>query len=246
MQIEISRPTNGEREAAEYYRLARQVGYTGLQLKSMQYSDWVEEPERLCRAVSDGPAVTGVVLQCGLDDAGQERVRAVTRFCRAVGARRIVFCHDFPRAQTSDDDRRRFARILSHLGEEAAEFGIRISLHHHVGQPVMRRRDFDGFFEAVTEGCVGLTLDTAHLALAGIDDFGEIALTFAQLIDNVHLKDVAGDRFRLLGEGTLKFEPLVEALQDWSPVWCVDEESGAPLTSGATQSFAAVSRLLHL
>lgn len=95
--------------------------------------------------------------------------------------------HGIPRAEVGQDDIRRYADVLSDLGLEAQQQGIKLSLHHHYDQPVMYRDDFDIFFDQVKDKSVGLTVDTAHLVKSGIEDVAEVIRSFGHVIDNFHL-----------------------------------------------------------
>jgi sugar phosphate isomerase/epimerase len=72
----------------------------------------------------------------------------------------------------------------------------------------MYRRDFDVFFDAVDDRTVTLTVDTAHLVKSGIDDIAGVLRDFREVIDNVHLKDIADGDFKVLGQGHIDFAPV--------------------------------------
>jgi sugar phosphate isomerase/epimerase len=124
------------------------------------------------------------------------------------------------------------------LGREARAAGVRLSLHHHCGQPVMHREEFDHFFDAVRDDAVGLTVDTAHLVKSGVHDIAGLIRDFRAVLDNVHLKDFAGGEFRVLGEGEIDFAPVFEALREihYDGWLCADEESGTDLRQGLETS----------
>jgi sugar phosphate isomerase/epimerase len=121
---------------------------------------------------------------------------------------------------------------MSEIGKQSADRGVALSLHHHYQQPVMRRPDFDVFFGAADS--VGLTVDTAHLVKSGVTDVAGLIRDLGPVIDNLHLKDFAAGEFRLLGEGTLDFDAIFQALReiDYHGWLCVDEESSASLADG--------------
>lgn len=166
-----------------------------------------------------------------LDAPGLAALRKLFAFGEAVGSEVVVFCHGASRAGLVADDMRGYARTLSELGGEARQHGLRLSLHHHYGQPVMQREDMAVFFDAVEEGAVGLTVDTAHLVKSGIEDIAGVIRDFAAHVDNVHLKDFADGEFKVLGQGRIDFAPVFAALRGirydgWT---CADEESGSDL-----------------
>jgi sugar phosphate isomerase/epimerase len=232
MDLALSKPTGSDGEQAALFAQFRSSGYTGLQLKSHQYERYVTDPAAFRARWGDDPGLCSALITMDtLDHEAVERLRALFTFGAAVGAERVVLCHNARRDGLSDKAIAGFGRSLSGLGAEAAERGLRLSLHHHYGQPVMHRRDFDTFFAAVEPGTLGLTLDTGHLARCGIGDMGGIVRDFHPFLDNVHLKDEADGAFRLVGDGRVDFNGLVRALHDveYRGVLCVDEESTAPL-----------------
>ncbi|MGH9106586.1 MAG: sugar phosphate isomerase/epimerase family protein [Acidimicrobiales bacterium] len=247
VRLAFSVPTRSAAEEQLLYGTYKQCGYEGLQLKSGQYLEYLAGPgeaEELAR--QDPGRFSGLIFGGGLDDEGQQTLREVVRFAARVSSERVIFCHGHPREGLSKGDVRHFADILSRIGREALGLGVKLSLHHHYGQPVMHPRDIEVFFEAAMPGTVGLTLDTAHMWKAGHDDVGSVLERFADVIDNVHLKDcrddAAGQRlpdgarvaasFMPLGRGEVDFGPVFGALSSTGyPGWvCVDEESGAGVT----------------
>jgi len=78
--------------------------------------------------------------------------------------------------------------------------GLRFAYHHHLGTVVERADDLDAFLRA-TGDSVGLTLDTGHAALGGIDPVAALR-AHPQRIAHVHCKDVRGEVFaRVRREG---------------------------------------------
>lgn len=219
-----------DRLVAEY----RDQGYEGLQLKQGQYLEHLATPGELsARWGGDTGAFSALIVFDKLHDEGLQRLRDILRFAEAVGSERVIFCHDHPRDGVDADVLRGFARVLADEGRRAADRGVALSLHHHVGQPVMLPDDVRRFFDVAGES-VGLTVDTAHLAKAGIADLPGFCAEFAEVIDNLHLKDFDGEEWRLLGEGTLPLAELLSVLDDrgYDGWLCVDEESSASLDDG--------------
>jgi inosose dehydratase len=237
VKIAFSKPTPEAGDQRRLFEGFRAAGYQGLQLKGGQYADRLDDPRGFIGTWGDDPALTsGLITMGALDDDGVARLRKIIGFGAATRAERIVFCHDHPRAGVTASDLRDFARTLSALGQEAADRGLVLSLHHHYQQPVMHRDDFDVFFSAARH--VGLTVDTAHLAKSGITDIPGLIRDFGGVIDNIHAKDYADGEFRILGRGTLDFESIMTALRDigYGGWLCVDEESPASLTEGLRAS----------
>ena len=86
------------------------------------------------------------------------------------------------------------------FGERMTEFaeyirgeGLRFAYHHHLGTVVERPDDLAAFLR-VTGAAVGLTLDTGHAALGGIDPVAAIR-AHPQRIAHVHCKDIRSEVF---------------------------------------------------
>ncbi len=240
MRVGFSRPTSTEEERRLLFTGFREVGYDGLQLKAGQYREYVDSPERFVEEWGPYPGVaSGVIAGGALDDDGVARLRKLFGFAESVGCERVVFCHTVPRRQVGAEDIRRFARLLSELGKEAFQSGVRLSLHHHYDQPVMHREDLDLFFGSVEQPYVGLTVDTAHLVKSGVGDVAGVIRDFADFVDNVHLKDLADGEFRVLGRGDIDFAPIFSAIREIGfDGWvCADEESGSELVGAMSACY---------
>jgi len=232
MRFAFSKPTSNEADTATLFSFFREAGYDALQLKAGQYFPYLKEPERFLKERGTHPgAAQALILWCDLDEEGTAKIRDAFRFGKAVGSEMLVFCHNNPREGVTRDQLRGFAKMLSDLGMEGREFGMKLSLHNHYNQPVMHRPDFDVFFEAVTNRAVGLTVDTAHLVKSGVEDVAGLIRDMAPVIDNFHMKDFADGEFKVLGQGRIDLAPIFEAVRQigYSGVVSTDEESGAEL-----------------
>ena len=125
---------------------------------------------------------------------------------------------------------KRFGERLSRLAERIEAEGLRFAYHHHLGTVVERGPDLDAFLRH-TSPTVGLTLDTGHAALAGIDPVA-VLKAHPERIAHVHCKDVrrkvfdgvrGADRsfldgvlegmFTAPGDGDLDYAPVMRALK---------------------------------
>ena len=237
--IAFSKPTRGAEQQRLLFDRYPAFGFAGLQLKGGQYGEYLDDPvagaERFRADWGTEPGhVSSVITMNPLDEAGKERLRALSAFAGAVGSQRVVLCHDVPRDGLDDSDLIRFAGELSDYAEEAAEQGVVLSLHHHTGEPVMHRRDFEVFFGAVRENTLRLTVDTGHLLMSGVTDIPALLTDFASVIDNIHLKDYDDGEFRLLGQGSVDLTSVLDTIAKLGPgvTLCVDEESRAEIVEG--------------
>ena len=86
-----------------------------------------------------------------------------------------------------------FGERMSRVAERIQERGLRFAYHHHLGTVVERGEDLREFL-AHTSEAVGLTLDTGHAALGGIDPV-RVIREHPGRIAHVHCKDVRGKVF---------------------------------------------------
>ena len=122
-----------------------------------------------------------------------------------------------------------FGRKLTDVGDYLAQAGLRMAYHHHLGTVVESQRDLDRFLDS-TGRSVGLTVDTGHAALGGIDAPALIR-DHPLRVAHVHCKDVRSpvfDRvksdgksflsgvisgmFTVPGDGDLEFAGVMQAL----------------------------------
>ena len=220
------------------------VGYDGLQLKGGQYEPYLNEPKRFLDEYGDRPgAASGLIVSWFENDAQTEHLKKVFAFGAAVGTQLVAICHNVPRDGLTSTEIKSFAKSLSAVGREAKDSGLRLTLHHHYGQPVMHREDFSIFFDAVEGQAVGLTIDTAHVAKSGINDFAELIRSMQSVIDNFHMKDLTDGKFKVLGEGQIDFAPIFAAIRDigYDGWMSADEESGADVISAMKQCYQFLS-----
>ena len=131
----------------------------------------------------------------------------------------------------ADDDWAMFGARMTEVADYIQSQGLRFAYHHHLGTVVERAGDLRRFI-ASTGDSVGLTLDTGHAALGGIDALQVIA-EHPQRIAHVHCKDVRWDvfakaldagksfldgvlagMFTVPGDGGLDYAKIMHALAD--------------------------------
>lgn len=87
----------------------------------------------------------------------------------------------------------KFGARLSEFAEYIEGEGLAFAYHHHLGTVVERPGDLEQFLNATSDS-VGLTLDTGHAALGGIDPVATIR-AHGDRIAHVHCKDIRRDIF---------------------------------------------------
>jgi len=230
MKLAYSTPTTTDAQLQRYVDGYQAAGYDGLQLKYNQYD--VDDVDGFLALQADRPGLGSGLITGGTlaDDASRDMLRKVIAFASAVGSDLVIYCHDHSRDGLSDDLLRELAATFSEFGAEALAAGTKLSIHNHVGCPIMLPEDMDVFYGAVEPGTVGLTVDTAHLAKSGVTDIAGLIGRFAHVIDNFHLKDFDTD-WRVLGEGAIDFQPVFAAIKEigYDGWVSTDEESGADI-----------------
>jgi inosose dehydratase len=177
-------------------------------------------------------------------EATIEAFREQVAFIQALGGTDVVVAelghsaHQLPVALLPNKpvfDDRQWADLvvgLEELGRIAADEGMRLCYHHHMGTGVQTRAEVDRLLASTDPGLVHLLLDTAHLTWAG-DDPLALARAHRNRIKHVHLKDlrrdVAEDNKRLglsfldsvragvftvPGDGSIDFEPVLRTLAE--------------------------------
>ena len=146
----------------------------------------------------------------------------------------------------SDEEWQGFGERLTRVADFIHGQGLRLAYHHHLGTIVETGPQLQRFLD-VTGDSVGLTLDTGHAALGGIDAVSVVSQVPDRIV-HVHCKDVRRSVFETIynggnsfldgvlrgmftvpGDGDLDFQPLFEALSgvDYSG-WIIVEAEQDP------------------
>ena len=124
-----------------------------------------------------------------------------------------------------------FGARMTGFAEYIAGEGLRFAYHHHLGTVVEGPADLAAFLK-VSGAAVGLTLDTGHAALGGIDPVAAIR-AHPERIAHVHCKDIRAEvfagvqadgksfldgvlagMFTVPGDGGLDYTAVMRALAD--------------------------------
>jgi inosose dehydratase len=124
-----------------------------------------------------------------------------------------------------------FGAKLTEVADAVAAAGLRLAYHHHLGTVVESGEDVERFLES-TGASVGMTIDTGHAALGGVDAVSLIR-EHPERVAHVHCKDIRGKVFRKIesaggsflhgvldgmftvpGDGDLDFGTVMRALSD--------------------------------
>jgi inosose dehydratase len=221
---------------------ARDLGFAGIELGGK----FPRDPDALKRLLGGyGLELTGGWYSASLLERSAadeiEAMRGHLDLLRALGSTVFVIAEtsnaiygrrDCPLSNSpalGDNEWKEFGERLTKVADFIDRSGLRLAYHHHLGTVVATAKELDRFLETTGES-VGLTLDTGHAALGGIDPLRVIQMAPGR-IAHVHCNDVRRrvfDRivarqasfldgvlegmFTVPGDGDLDFNALMEAL----------------------------------
>jgi inosose dehydratase len=158
----------------------------------------------------------------------------------------------------------RFGDRMTEVADYVQGEGLKFAYHHHLGTVVESLRDLDAFLRNTGES-VGLTLDTGHAALGGIDPLLVIRKVPGR-IAHVHCKDVRRDvfararakdasfldgvlagMFTVPGDGGLDYGEIMRALKamDYSGWIVIEAEQDPRLADPRTYAALGLKTLKH-
>ncbi|MFC0680498.1 TIM barrel protein [Lysobacter korlensis] len=94
---------------------------------------------------------------------------------------------------------------LDRIAELAADYGVKPSLHPHVGTMVETREEVERVLE---HSSIPLCLDTGHLLIGGTDP-AELVTRYADRVNHVHAKDVRASIAAQVRSGELTYTEAV-------------------------------------
>ncbi|WP_252236315.1 myo-inosose-2 dehydratase [Clostridium sp. CH2] len=132
----------------------------------------------------------------------------------------------------NEEEWKLLANGLNKLGQLAADKGMRIVYHHHMGTGVQTTEEIDKLMSVTDENLVYLLFDTGHLVYSGENPV-EILKKYVHRIKHVHLKDIRPEivskvkneklsflkgvragAFTVPGDGSIDFEPIFKILAE--------------------------------
>lgn len=203
--------------------LKRALDIRGLRIANKWFSSFIltrpfEEVEKDFRAECEF-----------LSFMGAKRIGASEQSYSVQGKDIPVFGHKYV---LNDEEWKTLCDGLNRLGEIAAEYGISLTYHHHMGTVVQTAEEIDRFMAMTGKDKVSLLYDTGHLAYCG-EDYLAVLKKYVDRIKHVHLKDIRpavveqvkkenlsflqGVRkgaFTVPGDGSIDFKPVFEILSE--------------------------------
>ncbi len=138
----------------------------------------------------------------------------------------------------------KLARGLEKLGELAAEKGMAVVYHHHMGTVVQTSVEIDRLMAMTDPAKVSLLFDSGHLKYSGEEPV-DVLMKHIARVKHVHLKDIRPEvvaqvkaqklsflkgvrmgAFTVPGDGCIDFSPIFKALSDagYEGWWVVEAE----------------------
>lgn len=109
------------------------------------------------------------------------------------------------RDRLEDADWRELAITIAQAEDIAAEQGLTLAFHPHIGTAIERPDEVDHLLAATR---VGLCLDSGHLFIAGASP-SDVAAAAGDRVVHVHLKDVDESLARRVRDGELRYSEAV-------------------------------------
>ncbi len=129
----------------------------------------------------------------------------------------------------SEDEWKRLAQGLEQLADLAAEKGMKIVYHHHMGTGVQTSAEIDKLMELTNPAKVYLLFDTGHLVFSG-ENPADILRKYGERIKHVHLKDIRASVLEKVKKEKMSFLQAVKAgvftvpgdgMIDYAPIFAI-------------------------
>lgn len=101
---------------------------------------------------------------------------------------------------------------LDKLTQSIADMPVTVALEPHVGSQFQNDADYEEIFAHITTKQVGMTIDTGHFHVAGVD-WKALIRKYPDRIYNVHVKDHVGSQSVPIGAGEIDMPGLIHELR---------------------------------
>lgn len=222
------------------------VGYKGIQLRANAVK-LIPDPAAL-KAELTRANLNFTALSSGdiaLDPADEAANLAMheehAKYLTAAGGNYLQLLGTFRTdGKFTEDEYIRTGKLLTEIGKRAADQGVQIGFHNHMGSIAQSPEQLAKILDAADPRYVKLLLDVAHYKQGGGDPAAAVR-QYADRLLFVHFKDVkpadtsSGYEFVELGQGTVDLPAVVAALRaihfhDWAIVEFDREPKGSTRT----------------
>ncbi|RKU11039.1 hypothetical protein C6502_09515 [Candidatus Poribacteria bacterium] len=101
---------------------------------------------------------------------------------------------------------------LEKLTGVIADMPVKVALEPHGGSQFLYEADYDEIFAHITTKQIGITIDTGHFHVAGVD-WRALIHKYPDRIYNIHVKDHIGHQSVPIGEGEIDMPSLIHELR---------------------------------
>jgi inosose dehydratase len=177
---------------------------------------------------------------------------ANAKYLHDAGGLYLQMTDQRPKDRTATaDDYKKLGRIVTEIGKRAADLGVAVGYHNHMGSMGEKPEEVDRIMEASDPRYVKLELDVAHYVQGGGDPAKAIDRYRDRLLF-LHIKDVESlnppvngktYRFVELGRGRVDFPAIFAALKRANfRGWTVVELDAVPDKARTPKESAAISK----
>ena len=157
---------------------------------------------------------SGTLRECSVEQEFENLRQMLTTF-KALNAPVVIYAETSSSVQSQqnipvsqkpvmrDAEFPEYGRKLTEVADRMADFGVRMSYHHHMGTVIETEREIDLLMEN-TGTSVGLLIDTGHLGFANADTEA-VTRRYGSRINHVHCKDIRQEIFKQVREKELSF-----------------------------------------
>ena len=157
---------------------------------------------------------SGTLRECSVEQEFENLRQMLTTF-KALNAPVVIYAETSSSVQSQqnipvsqkpvmrDAEFPEYGRKLTEVADRMADFGVRMSYHHHMGTVIETEREIDLLMEN-TGTSVGLLIDTGHLGFTNADTEA-VTRRYGSLINHVHCKDIRQEIFKQVREKDLSF-----------------------------------------
>lgn len=234
------------------------LGFRGIQLRAnavkefvgpTELRDLLERHELKMVALSSGD----VRLDPSVEAEEIAKHTANARFLHDLGGLYLQVIDERPKNRPiTTADYARLGRLLTEIGKRAADLGISLGYHNHMGSLGERPEEVDQILEAADPRYAKLELDVAHYFQGGgnpskaIEKYGD-RLLFLHIKDVEALPESANGkhpyRFVELGRGRVDLPSVFDALHRVNfRGWAIVELDAVPAKDRTPKESAAISK----
>jgi inosose dehydratase len=157
---------------------------------------------------------SGTLRECSVEQEFENLRQMLTTF-KALNAPVVIYAETSGSVQSQqnipvsqkpvmlDAEFPEYGRKLTEVADRMADFGVRMSYHHHMGTVIETEREIDLLMEN-TGTSVGLLIDTGHLGFTNADTEA-VTRRYGSRINHVHCKDIRQEIFKQVREKDLSF-----------------------------------------